>query len=427
MARSLAQWLEWQQHQHPRAIDLGLDRVRSVAHRMGLLPLRVPAAIVAGTNGKGSTATTLASLLSAAGLRTGLFTSPHLVRYNERIQLDGHPIDDASLCAAFERIADCAGDTSLTFFEFNALAALEVFTRSAAQAVVLEVGLGGRLDATNIVDADVAVLCSVGMDHTDWLGDSLELIGREKAGVFRTAQRVVLGTSALPASVFEIATVLGCATRVADKDFGWSVHPDGNWRYDLHGPSPAQLEPLPAPQLTGDIQYRNAAMALTAWYALHEARPEAVPVPSVSTVHEGLSRVSLPGRMQVLARGAEWVLDVAHNVPAAEVFAAALRKRGPARRTIAIFGMLGDKDISGVVRVLDGLVDEWWLCPTVDGRGLDAAQLALRMGSTRGVRRHFASVEEASAQALTTGSADERVLVCGSFHVVGPALRCLEL
>jgi dihydrofolate synthase/folylpolyglutamate synthase len=195
----------------------------------------------------------------------------------------------------------------------------------------------------------------------------------------------------------------------------------------LHGPSPAQLEPLPAPQLTGDIQYRNAAMALTAWYALHEARPEAVPVPSVSTVHEGLSRVSLPGRMQVLARGAEWVLDVAHNVPAAEVFAAALRKRGPARRTIAIFGMLGDKDISGVVRVLDGLVDEWWLCPTVDGRGLDAAQLALRMGSTRGVRRHFASVEEASAQALTTGSADERVLVCGSFHVVGPALRCLEL
>ena len=427
MARSLAQWLEWQQHQHPRAIDLGLDRVRSVAERMGLLPLRVPAAIVAGTNGKGSTATTLASMLSAAGLRIGLFTSPHLVRYNERIQLNGRPVDDASLCAAFERIADCAGDVSLTFFEFNTLAALEVFARSAAQVIVLEVGLGGRLDATNIVDADVAVLCSVGMDHTDWLGDSLELIGREKAGVFRAAQRVVLGTSALPASVFEIATAQRCAARVADEDFGWSVHPDGTWRYDLRGPSTAQLESLPAPRLTGEIQYRNAATALTAWYALHEARPEAVPVPRVSTVHEGLLRVSLPGRMQMLSRGAEWVLDVAHNVPAAEIFASALRKRGPVRRTIAIFGMLGDKDISGVVRILDGLVDEWWLCPTADGRGLDAAQLALRMGSTRGEQRHFASVEEASAQALTAGSADERVLVCGSFHVVGPALRCLGL
>lgn len=427
MARTLAEWLDWQQQQHPRAIDLGLERVRSVAQRMGLLPLRVPAAIVGGTNGKGSTSTTLAALLTAAGRRTGLFTSPHLVHYNERIQLDGRPVDDAALCAAFARIEACSAGTTLTFFEYNALAALEVFAQGGADAVVLEVGLGGRLDATNIVDADTAVLCSVGMDHMDWLGDSLEQIGREKAGIFRGGQRVVLGTADLPASVHAAVEALGCRVRIAERDFRWLLQPDGSWWLEIDDADPVRLGPLPAPQLAGAIQYRNAATALAAWHALHAARPDAIPRPSLPAASAGLARVRLPGRMQVVRPGAEWLLDVAHNAPAAAVLAEELRRRAPARRTVAIFGMLADKSVQDVTRMLDGLVDEWWLCPTGEGRGLDVAQLSGRMGTTRGVRRECVSVEQACALALRETAAGERVLVCGSFHVVGPALRCLGL
>lgn len=427
MARTLAQWLDWQQQQHPRAIELGLERVRDVALRLELLPVRVPVAIVGGTNGKGSTATTLAALLRASGLRTGLFTSPHLVHYNERVQLDGLPVGEAALCAAFERIETCRAGTSLTFFEYNTLAALEVFARGAAAAVVLEVGLGGRLDATNIVAADVAVLCSVGMDHMDWLGDTLEQIGREKAGIFRGAQRAVLGSAALPASVFNRAAQLGCDLRIAGRDFGWSVQSDGQWQFEHHGASPVRLGPLPAPRLAGAIQYRNSATALAAWCALHAARPDAVAVPERGTAAAGISAVRLPGRMQVVERTAEWILDVAHNCPAAEVFAAELRQRRAARRTFAVFGMLGDKDVNGVTRQLDPLVDEWLLCPTDSGRGLDASQLAQRMGPVRGVRQAFASVAEACAHAQRVAGTGDRVLVCGSFHVVGPALHCLGL
>ena len=427
MARSLAGWLDWQQQQHPRAIELGLERVREVAQRMQLLPPRVPVAIVGGTNGKGSTATTLAALLQAAGLRTGLFTSPHLVHYNERVQLDGRPVDEAALCAAFERIETCRAGISLTFFEYNALAALEVFARGAAAAVVLEVGLGGRLDATNIVAADVAVLCSVGMDHMDWLGDTLEQIGREKAGIFRGAQRAVLGTAAMPASVYERAAELGCDLRIAERDFSWSLLSDGQWQFEHRGTAALRLGPLPAPRLAGAIQYRNTATALAAWCALHAARPDAVPVPDRVAAVAGISRVRLPGRMQVLERDAEWILDVAHNRPAAEVLAAELRLRRAARRTFAVFGMLGDKDVSGVTQQLDPLVDQWLLCPTGTERGLDVAQLSQHMGSVRGERRGFASVGEACAYAQRLAGSGDRVLVCGSFHVVGPALRCLGL
>jgi len=427
MARTLAEWLEFQQQKHPRSIDLGLERVRSVALRMGLLPVPVPTVIVGGTNGKGSTATTLASLLTAAGLRTGLFTSPHLVHYNERVQMDGRPVEDAALCAAFERIEANTAGTSLTFFEYNALAALEVFARAQAQAVVLEVGLGGRLDATNIVDADAAVICSVGMDHMDWLGDSLEQIGREKAGILRSGRPVVLGSPALPSSVFDHAAALGCSLRVAGRDFRWSMQPDGRWWFDESANAAARLGPLPAPRLAGDIQYRNAATALAAWFVLHQARPGEVPQPATVTASAGLQKVRLAGRMQVLRRNAEWILDVAHNAPAAEVLADQLRRFAPARRTTAIFGMLGDKDVAGVTQILDALVDEWWLCPTGEGRGLDVAELALRMGPTRGPHRVFASVHEACAEGLRAAQAGERVLVCGSFHVVGPALDCLGL
>jgi dihydrofolate synthase/folylpolyglutamate synthase len=397
--------------------------VRAVALRLGLLPLRVPAVLVGGTNGKGSTATTLATLLHAAGLRTGLFTSPHLIDYNERIRVDGRPADDAALCAAFERIEAASGTTSLSFFEYNALAALELCARAGVQSMVLEVGLGGRLDATNIVDADVAVLCSIGLDHTEWLGATLELIGAEKAGIFRAGGRVVLATDELPHTVFDALAELQCRVRLAGRDFDWQLQDDGQWSWRCDGHAP--LGPLPPPRLWGAVQYRNAAAALAAWQALHEAQPERVPAPTLAAATRGLQSVTLPGRLQVLERGAEWVLDVAHNVPAAQVLIEALRTRAPARRTCVIFGMLGDKDVAGVTAVLEPLVDEWWLCGIDAPRGLTAAALGERMGTTRAPRRAFADVPAACAQALRTLQAGERVLVCGSFHIVGPALQSL--
>jgi dihydrofolate synthase/folylpolyglutamate synthase len=216
--RSLAEWLERQERSHPSAIDLGLARVREVARRLRLLEPRHDVITVGGTNGKGSTVAFLDAMLRAAGRRCGRFTSPHLNRYNERICIDGIEARDAELIAAFERIEAARGDTTLTFFEYNTLAALDLFARAGIDTAVLEVGLGGRLDATNIVDADVAVVCSIGVDHVDWLGDSLEGIGREKAGIFRAARPAVLGSADMPRSVFETIAAVGARAVVPGRD-----------------------------------------------------------------------------------------------------------------------------------------------------------------------------------------------------------------
>jgi dihydrofolate synthase / folylpolyglutamate synthase len=305
---TLPQWLDYQQRQHPKTIALELERVRRVAATLGLLPARCPTVIVAGTNGKGSTATLLASILSAHGNRTGLFTSPHLVRYSERIRIDAQEIGEAALLGAFERIEEARGTEALTFFEYNTLAALDVFRAAAVDAMVLEVGLGGRLDATNIVDADVAIVCSIGLDHMDWLGPTLEDIGREKAGVFRRGQPVVLGSADMPASVRQRAAALECQLQTAGEQFQWHIHADGSWDFREPESGHALLE-LPAPGLTGQIQYRNAATALAALGALFAVRPL-----RYDAIAQGLAQARLPGRLQRVAGEVEWVFDVSHNV-----------------------------------------------------------------------------------------------------------------
>jgi len=417
--RTLEEWLSYQQALHPRSIDLGLERVRTVAGRLGLLPPAGRVALVGGTNGKGSTAALLAALARAHGARTGLFTSPHLLRYHERIRVDGREPDDAQLCAAFERVEDARGAESLTYFEFNTLAALLLFRDAAVEATVLEVGLGGRLDATNIVDADVAVLCSVGLDHRDWLGDTLEQIGAEKAGIFRAGRTAVLGDAAMPASVTAALAALGNRPLVAGADFDWHVHADGRWDYRA---GEVAMAALPPPALAGGIQYRNAAVALRAFTALHapwQPQPEAVAM--------ALRAVSLPGRLQFEAGPVEWVFDVAHNEAAATVLAAELRARPRRGRTLAVFGMLEDKDVAAVVARLDGLVDYWLLCQAEGPRALGAAQLRSRMGSVRGTAECAGEVVEACARADELARPGDRVLVCGSFHTVGPALRARRL
>jgi len=421
---TLAEALAYQQSAHALTIDLGLERVREVAVRLGLLDKYCPVAIVGGTNGKGSTACCLAALLAACGQRVGLFTSPHLVRYNERVQINGVPVDDEPLLRAFERIEAARAELTLTFFEYSTLAALEVFRSAGVTAMVLEVGLGGRLDATNIIDADVAVLCSVGLDHRDWLGDTLQQIGVEKAGIFRAGQAVVLGSPDMPASVWDTAEALECRLYTAQCEF--SIYIDGEesdagrWDYQSAG---CCLKDLPPPALAGDIQYHNAASAVTALNLLGVRG---------ACVHEriaqGLRAVRLPGRFQIVPGEVEWILDVAHNEPAAAVLARALRARRTSGKTIAVLGVLSDKDAAAIARVLDGVVDHWLLTSITDEpRGLSAAALQARLPPLRGAVEISTQVAGACVRARALARARDRVIVLGSFHVVGPALIWLGL
>ncbi len=420
---TLAEALAYQQGAHGQAIDLGLERVREVASRMGLGAADCPVAIVAGTNGKGSTACMLAALLSGCGRRVGLFTSPHLVRYNERIQIDGVEATDEALLAAFEHIEQARRSVTLTFFEYNTLAALELFRDADVGAMVLEVGLGGRLDATNIIDADVAVLCSVGFDHRDWLGDTLEKIGGEKAGIFRASRPVVLGSSEMPASVWQRARELNCPVFAAERDFHAVRIPDdpaGRWSFDS---VLCRLPLLPSPPLRGAIQYSNAATALMALNLLGiEGSCDA------ARLAPALREVRLPGRFQVVAGPVEWILDVAHNEPAAQVLAESLHARPCGGRTLAVAGLLADKDVAAVARALDAEIDFWLLADVIDEpRGLTASALQSRLPALRGPIERLPGVVAACERARALARIGDRVIVLGSFHVVGPALIWLGL
>ncbi len=424
MSRSLEQCLAFQQGTHAVSIDLSLERVREVASRLGLLEKLCPAVVVAGTNGKGSTAATLAALLRACGQHVGLFTSPHLVRYNERVQIDGAAVSDAALVVAFERIETARGAVTLTFFEYNTLAALEVFRHAALGAMVLEVGLGGRLDAVNIIDADVAVLCSIGIDHREWLGSTLEQIGAEKAGIFRRGQNVVLGSAGMPDSVWRITRELECQVWTAEREFSWRIHGDGSARasWDYRS-EPCTLKDLPAPALAGAVQYRNSSSALTALQLL-----AVTGACDPRHIAHGLTRVALPGRFQIVPGEVEWILDVAHNEPAAAVLAAALAARRCEGKSYAVAGMLADKDTDAVARTLDPLIDHWLLAGIDDEpRGLTAAALQARLPPLRGSVELATDTRAACARARELSSPRDRVIVFGSFYVVGPALQWLGL
>ena len=416
---SLDAWLEWQQTLHPRAMDLGLERVTRVLERTGWRPPQVPVLTVGGTNGKGSCVATIAALLAAGGYRVATFTSPHLVDYRERIRVDGVPVSAASLVAAFERIADALGADTLTFFEFNTLAALLVFETACPDAVVLEVGMGGRLDAVNVVDPDVAVIVSVGLDHMEWLGPDVESIGREKAGILRAGRPAVVGTPAPPRSVIEVANAIGADLRLRGRDFDASAREAGRWDYrDRDG----RLDSLPEPGLTGVVQVDNAATALAALRALGPRLPLGRPA-----VERGLAQVRLAGRFQRLqdAGGVEWVLDVAHNEDSARTLAANLRRWPAAGRTLAVCGMLADKDARQVAGLLGGVVDRWYAASTDGPRGLAAEELSARAAGAGVTMAPAGGVEAALAVAAATARPGDRVVVFGSFHTVGPALRHL--
>ncbi len=425
VTRTLAEWLALQERVHARAIDLGLGRVGAVARTLGVQRPHYRVITVGGTNGKGSTVATLEALLLALGFSVGTLTSPHLLRYNERIHVAGREATDAELVDVFDRIEAARGDITLTFFEYNTLAALLLFADHGVDVAVLEVGLGGRLDAVNLVDADVGVLCSVGLDHRDWLGDTLDAIGAEKAGIFRTGHPAVLGTPQMPDTVYAAIEQLGAHSVIAERQFSWNIG-QGSWTYrGLAG----EITGLPAPRLAGAIQYRNAATALAAVEALAGfAGPQLRRAPLTrEVIAAALARVQLAGRFQIIEGPVQWILDVSHNEPAAQVLKANLQARPITGRTLAVCGILQDKDAGEIGRVLAGCAELWIACALPGPRGGTAAALAARLAPHIRVAEQADSVAEGCARARTLARPGDRVLVFGSFATVTAALEYLQI
>ena len=414
--QTLDDWLEWQLRLHPREVELGLDRVREVWRRLGSPAPAATVITVGGTNGKGSSVAFLEAILRAAGLRVGAFTSPHLLRYNERVRIDGADADDQSLIAAFARIEDARGDVALTYFEFGTLAALLIFAHSALDVAVLEVGLGGRLDAVNIIDADAAIVTTVDLDHQDWLGSDRETIAREKAGIFRAGRPAVIGDATAPAALSEEARRQGALLWMAGEDFHVEVDAD-QWIWSAAG---VRLT-LPHPALDAPCQRSNAAAAIAVLHALRHRlswRPQAIA--------EGIANARAAARLQRFGGPVELLVDVAHNPQAARVLAEWLDANPPAGRNIAVFGALADKDVTGIVAALRGPIDRWLLAglDAQSPRGLDSSSLQGRMldASITAFSGMHPGVEEALRAARTMARPGDRIVAFGSFFVAAAAL-----
>jgi dihydrofolate synthase/folylpolyglutamate synthase len=418
--RTLAAWLDWQAGLNARSIDLGLDRVRAVWVRLGSPPLGAPVLTVAGTNGKGSSVAFAEAILKAGGYRTGSYTSPHLVHYNERIRIGQLPVDDDVICNAFERVDQARGDATLTYFEFGTLAALAIFADAGLDAIVLEVGLGGRLDAVNLVDPDVALITSIGLDHQDWLGSDLEAIGAEKAGIMRSGRPCVYSGREMPQSIRGQAESLGARLLVAGDDYRVERHPQS---WDLLGEGFTR-HALPLPGMRGPVQVDNAAGVLVALGCLGGRLPL-----DQAAVREGLLSARLAGRFEVRPGRPTWVLDVAHNPQAATVLSEMLGDYFTRGRRLAVCGMLEDKDAAGVAEALRRRFDAWYLVDLSDrGRGQSAARLAQRIQPVLGeVPVHIgSSVAATLADVQRQASVDDLVVVFGSFLTVGDAVAWLD-
>jgi dihydrofolate synthase/folylpolyglutamate synthase len=462
-ARSLAEWLDYIERQHPKSIELGLDRVREVAQRIGLQRPAKKVITVGGTNGKGSTVAFIEAVARAAGWRVGAFTSPHLLEYNERVRIDGVDVTDATLVEAFEvveaaargdavspsplgrrvgvRIRRKRGDqrvpepasgpsdhllpqgegkaVALTYFEYGTLAALWLFERSKLDLAILEVGLGGRLDAVNLIDADVAVITTVDIDHQDWLGSERETIGLEKVGIARAGKPLVLGEDDPPSSVLGRAYAIGASAIRAGCDFFFDPVDGEHWRWR----EIRYALDLPMPQLVAPAQMRNAATAVAALRALRK------PIPRKAYA-QGVADARIAGRLQRFERnGVEVMVDVAHNPQAARELAAWLRQAPISGRTFAVFAALGDKDIVGVVAALAGGIDRWFIAGLEQAgpRGLDATAFAQRLaGGAAGSGEKFTNVDEALTAAEDQTQSGDRIVVFGSFHTAAAALRLLQ-
>ena len=421
----LNDWLGWLEQSHPKEIDLGLDRIRQVAERLDLLSPRAKVITVAGTNGKGSCVTATAGLLQTAGFSAGVYTSPHLLHYAERIQINGQPVADELICAAFEIIANAcslsaegSADISLTYFEYGTLAALVIFKQQDVDYIVLEVGLGGRLDAVNIIDADVAVITSIAIDHQDWLGDNREDIGREKAGILREQQLFVCADPNPPQTILALAKQLNTSAHFIERDFSfglqgqsWLWHGKTATGDDVHLPS-MRVPHLPLPSMAAALQ---AVQLLNIELTTEQ-------------IEQCLLNLVLAGRFQKLVfHGCEFILDVAHNPAATEYFAKRLRAEPAAGKTFAIVAMMSDKDRSASLANLAGLVSEWYLLDLADiPRAATPIALAENLAVFNLQVKAAGDIQSLMREILTHAQPHDRILVFGSFFTVAAALAYMQ-
>ncbi len=430
MPEKLSDWLALIEARHPQGaagIELGLDRVRAVSRALGQRR-DVPVITIGGTNGKGSTCAMLENILGCAGYRVGLYTSPHLLDYNERIHICGAPVDDTVLCSAFARIEEArqrAGDIALSYFEIGTLAAWECFAATGVDVIILEVGLGGRLDATNLYDADCALVTTIDIDHCEYLGDTREAIGFEKAGIYRAGRPAICCDPQPPQSLVDHAIAIGADLRLLNRDFG-HLNQELQWQFwQRKGETISRRSSLAFPGLRGPTQLQNASGVLAVLDALADRLPVAM-----QDIRRGLLEVELPGRFQMLPGRPAIVLDVAHNPQAARVLADNLGAQGQAyyRKTWAVFGMLRDKDIATVIDTLKGRIDHWLPCTLPGPRAASAAELAAMLlnAGVIGPLPEFETPAAAFHHAEELVGEDDRILIFGSFLTVASAMRVLR-
>ncbi len=418
MPNTLADWLTYLESLHPKTIALGLERVAQVKRKLALRP-DFPVIIVGGTNGKGSVCAMLEAILHAAGYKVGCYTSPHLLDYNERVRIAKQQASDAELCASFEAIEQARGDIPLTYFEFGTLAAMQCFISHKVDVAVLEVGLGGRLDAVNVFDADCAVVTSVDIDHTDYLGDTREQIAFEKAGIFRRGRVAICADGDVPHALRQHAQDIGAELRCIGKEFGFRAH-QAQW--DYFGWQDGR-NALPYPALRGVFQLNNASAALAALDALRDRLPV-----NMEAVRRGLVEVQLAGRFQFVPGKPQLILDVAHNPHAARSLAQNLAGL-PRAKTFAVFAMLKDKDMAGVARTLDAQVDVWLVAGIAAPRGAAADELVqvLQDAQVRGEVHACPSIGGALHEASNRAGENDRIVAFGSFYAVADVMRARGL
>ncbi|MCP5141304.1 MAG: bifunctional tetrahydrofolate synthase/dihydrofolate synthase [Chromatiales bacterium] len=412
----LADWLVWLEGLHPKSIELGLERIGEVWARLGEPRLADRVVTVAGTNGKGSSVAMLDAILSAAGHKVGRFTSPHLLRFTERVVINGREVDEVAYCAALGRVDAARRDISLSYFEFTALAAFLCFADAGLDVALLEVGLGGRLDAVNVIDADIALITAIALDHQEWLGDDRELIGREKAGIMRPGVVTVCADPDPPVSIGQYAHAIGASLRQLGADFHYQEG-DGSWDWRS---GDGDLDALPLPALPGRFQLDNAAGVLAAVRALDPSIPRAA-------IENGLREVRWPGRWQLVGEHPQVVLDVAHN-PHSAGGLASLLAADPMPRTLAVFGMLRTKDVAGVLGAVAAHVDAWYLAGLPPPLGLAVSELRAHL-DTFGVVGSVANcdnVADALQAARAAAGPEDRIVVFGSFVTVEHAMRALQ-
>lgn len=416
---SLQDWLHWQESLHSQEIDLGLERIRIVYQRMRIRWAKTQFITVGGTNGKGSTIAFLNEMYKGSGYTVGQFTSPHFLRYNERIQVNSKPIDDQSLCNAFAAIDVARGDVSLSYFEFSTLAALFIFAQQQLDIVLMEVGLGGRLDASNLLDADCSIVTSIGIDHRDWLGDTRAAIGFEKAGIYRAGKPAVCGDLDIPATVQQHAESIGALWWGRDQQFSIDAQQDSwslNFRQD-------KIEGLPYPSMLAPVQLNNAACAVLATQLL--------PLPvSHKALCEAIRMAALPGRMQCIDSNDELdvVVDVAHNEDAAQAVVSAVQKHYADRPIYLLLGMLADKEVAATVAVLQQLAPQYFLAAPSSPRALSGQDLAEQVQAVGGsvavvVKTVAGAYQLATQQAAQEASSSKALLlVLGSFFTVAEVM-----